>query len=65
MIKNRIIIEMDPKGNLCAQVTSSSLTRKSRTTVLHKNDKFYLKHNTLSEDIPIVIAFKAMGIECD
>lgn len=38
---------------------------KSRTTIVHKNDKFYLKHNTFQDDIPIVIVFKAMGIECD
>jgi DNA-directed RNA polymerase III subunit RPC2 len=35
---------------------------KSRTTIVHKNDKFYLKHNKLADDIPIVIAFKAMGM---
>ncbi len=38
---------------------------KSRTTIVHKNDKFYLKHNKLADDIPIVIAFKAMGMQCD
>lgn len=30
-----------------------------------KNDKFYLKHNTLTEDIPVVVAFKAMGMQSD
>jgi DNA-directed RNA polymerase III subunit RPC2 len=38
---------------------------KSRTTIVHKNDKFYLKHNKLADDIPIVIAFKAMGMQSD
>ena len=65
MSKNRIIIELDSKGNVCAQVTSSTFEKKSRTTVVHKNDKFYLKHNTLSDDIPVVVAFKAMGMETD
>lgn len=32
---------------------------------MHRYDKFYLKHNTLSEDVPIVVAFKAMGLQCD
>jgi len=39
--------------------------KKSRTTVTHKNEKFYLKHNTFAEDIPAVVAFKAMGMETD
>jgi DNA-directed RNA polymerase III subunit RPC2 len=25
----------------------------------------YLKHNSLGDDIPIVIVLKAMGLECD
>ena len=65
MSKNRIIIELDSKGNVCAQVTSSTYERKSRTTIVHKNDKFYLKHNTFSDDISVVVAFKAMGMETD
>eukprot|EP00351_Strombidinopsis_sp_SopsisLIS2011_P000998 CAMPEP_0116872136 /NCGR_PEP_ID=MMETSP0463-20121206/2806_1 /TAXON_ID=181622 /ORGANISM="Strombidinopsis sp, Strain SopsisLIS2011" /LENGTH=111 /DNA_ID=CAMNT_0004511895 /DNA_START=414 /DNA_END=749 /DNA_ORIENTATION=+ len=66
MSKNRIIIEVESKNrNLCAQVTSSTYEKKSRTTVVHKNEKFYLKHNLFAEDIPVVVAFKAMGMECD
>jgi hypothetical protein len=35
MAKNRIIIEVDSKtANLCAQVTSSTYEKKSRTTVI-------------------------------
>jgi DNA-directed RNA polymerase III subunit RPC2 len=42
--KNRIIIEIDAKKNLSAQVTSSSLTQKTRTTIAYKNDHmFYLQ----------------------
>jgi DNA-directed RNA polymerase III subunit RPC2 len=41
------------------------LTQKTRTTITYKNDKFYLKQNSFSEDIPIVVIFKAMGMECD
>lgn len=66
MAKNRIIIEVEPKyHSLCAQVTSSTYEKKSRTTVIFKNGRFYLKHNLFAEDIPAVIAFKAMGMECD
>jgi DNA-directed RNA polymerase III subunit RPC2 len=66
MSKNRIIIELDPKThNVCAQVTSSTYEKKSRTTVISKNGKFYLKHNLFEKDIPVVVAFKAMGMECD
>lgn len=66
MAKNRIIIEVEPKYHcLCAQVTSSTYEKKSRTTVIYKNGRFYLKHNLFAEDIPAVIAFKAMGMECD
>ena len=30
-----------------------------------KNGKFYLKHNTIGDDVPIVVAMKAMGIQSD
>jgi DNA-directed RNA polymerase III subunit RPC2 len=33
--------------------------------VIFKQQRFYLKHNLFAEDIPAVVAFKAMGIECD
>ena len=46
-------------------MTSSTLTQKTRTTIIYKNSKFYLKHNSFSEDIPIAIVFKAMGMESD
>lgn len=63
MAKNRIIIEVDPKTkNLCAQVTSSTYEKKSRTTVIQKDNRFYLSHNLFKEDIPAAIAFKAMGM---
>lgn len=66
MAKNRIIIEIEPKNHLfCAQVTSSTYEKKSRTTIILKNGRFYLRHNLFAEDIPAVAAFKAMGMECD
>ncbi|XP_006817610.1 DNA-directed RNA polymerase III subunit RPC2-like, partial [Saccoglossus kowalevskii] len=63
--KNRMIVEADRKGNVACSVTSSTHERKSRTNVIMKKGRYYLKHNTVSEDIPIAIMFKAMGIECD
>lgn len=30
-----------------------------------KNDRIWLKHNVLSEDVPIVLVFKALGIDSD
>eukprot|EP00871_Galdieria_phlegrea_P004629 jgi/Galph1/5167/GphlegSOOS_G3882.1 len=63
--KNRIIIEEDKKGNYCATVTSSTHERKSRTSLLIKSDRIYLRHNSLTEDIPVWIVFKAMEVESD
>uniref|UniRef100_A0A672PKW2 DNA-directed RNA polymerase subunit beta n=1 Tax=Sinocyclocheilus grahami TaxID=75366 RepID=A0A672PKW2_SINGR len=63
--KNRIIVEQDRKGAVGASVTSSTHEKKSRTNMIVKKGRFYLKHNTLSEDAPIAIIFKAMGVESD
>ncbi|KAI9593941.1 DNA-directed RNA polymerase III subunit RPC2 [Syncephalis fuscata] len=63
--KNRIIVEKDGKGIIQASVTSSTHERKSKTYVLVKNDRIYLRHNSVTEDIPIVVIFKAMGITAD
>ncbi len=66
MSKNRIIVETDPKKNTAmASVTSSTHERKSKTYVISKNGKIYLKHNCFTEDIPIAIALKAMGVQSD
>jgi len=64
--KNRIIVESDQrKGIVQASVTSSTHERKSKTYVVTKNNKLYLKHNQIQEDIPIVLVMKAMGIQSD
>jgi DNA-directed RNA polymerase III subunit RPC2 len=65
MSKNRIIVELDGKKNLSAQVTSSTHEKKTRTGISVKKGKYYLKHNIFFEEIPIIIVFKAMGIESD
>ncbi|KAG0004534.1 DNA-directed RNA polymerase III core subunit ret1 [Modicella reniformis] len=65
MSKNRILVDVDRKGFVQAGVTSSTMERKSKTYVGTKNGKIYLKHNSISEDIPIVVALKAMGMQSD
>ena len=62
MSKNRIIVELDSKKNLTASVISSTHDTKSRTTITLKNGKFYMKHNSFENEIPIFVIFKAMGI---
>ncbi|MCJ1304302.1 DNA-directed RNA polymerase III core subunit ret1 [Hypocenomyce scalaris] len=64
--KNRVIVEAEPKKDIVqASVTSSTHERKSKSYVLLKKDRIYLKHNVLNEDIPIVLMFKAMGVDSD
>ncbi|XP_013391802.1 DNA-directed RNA polymerase III subunit RPC2 [Lingula anatina] len=63
--KNRMIVEQDKKGNVGCSVTSSTHERKSKTYVIQKKGKYYLKHNTFAEDIPIAVVFKAMGVQSD
>eukprot|EP00124_Ichthyophonus_hoferi_P000134 Ihof_evm24s4 gene=Ihof_evmTU24s4 len=63
--KNRIIIDRDPKKGVFASVQSSTHERKSKTNIIMKHDKFYLKHNSLTDDVNIVIIIKAMGLQSD
>ncbi|KAJ7682894.1 hypothetical protein B0H17DRAFT_1075295 [Mycena rosella] len=65
--KNRIIVELDSvKGIVQASCTSSTHGGlKSKTYVATKKGKIYLRHNCVHEDIPIVIALKALGIQSD
>ena len=64
--KNRVIVEADSKkGVVQASVTSSTHVRKSKSYVVMKKDRIYLTHNVLTEDMPIVVIFKAMGITAD
>ncbi|KAI6117972.1 beta and beta-prime subunits of DNA dependent RNA-polymerase [Pisolithus thermaeus] len=65
--KNRIIVETDPaKGVVQASCTSSTHGGlKSKTYVATKKGKIYLRHNSIHDDVPIVIALKALGIQSD
>jgi len=66
MSQNRIIVEYDTKGkNLSANVTSYSQDTKSRTSVIFKNNIFYVKHNSFKNDINLMIIFKALNILSD
>lgn len=61
---NKMITE-EYHGTVQCQVTSSTKERKSRTIVLSKHSKYYLRHNQMAEDIPLVVIFKAMGVISD
>ncbi|KAJ4289762.1 DNA-directed RNA polymerase III complex subunit Rpc2 [Kalmusia sp. IMI 367209] len=62
--KNRVIVE-SAKGIMQASVTSSTNERKTKTYVIQKKGLMYLRHNTLSEEVPIVIVMKALGVLTD
>jgi DNA-directed RNA polymerase III subunit RPC2 len=65
--KNRILLSREARGNVQASVTSSTHERKSRCMVIAKGARgaLVLKHNTLTEEIPLVIFFRAMGVVSD
>ncbi|KAG9393984.1 RNA polymerase Rpb2, domain 6 [Carpediemonas membranifera] len=63
--KNRIIIETDAKGDISATVTSSTHERKSRCSIVFRKNSFYLRHNSFSVDMPLVVAMKAMDVRTD
>ena len=63
MSQNRIIVEYDSKGkNLSSNVTSNSQDTKSRTSVIFKNNIFYVRLNSFKNDINLFIIFKALNI---
>ena len=63
--KNRIILELDTKGCVSASVTSSTHERKSRTLIALRTGRIQLQHNTIGEDVPIVVVLRGMGILSD
>ena len=44
-----------PKDHIHAAVTSSTHERKSKTHIIYKNGAYALKHNTFTDDIPVVV----------
>ncbi|XP_034950653.1 DNA-directed RNA polymerase III subunit RPC2 [Chelonus insularis] len=65
MIRNRIILEKDNKSYVVASCNSSTHERKTKTNIIGKGGKYYLRHNIFQDDIPISLIFKAMGIVSD
>jgi len=60
--KNRVIVEADEKNQtIQASVHSSTHERKTKTYVKLKKGRLYVTHNSLTEDIPIVVFLKALG----
>jgi DNA-directed RNA polymerase beta subunit len=43
--KNRVIIDIDSHGEVCAGVQSSTHERKSKTNIGFSKGRIYLKHN--------------------
>lgn len=56
--KNRIMINRNSKKELICEVLSTSADRKSKTYIVNKKRKYYIKHNQLADDIPVAIIFK-------
>ncbi|KAF2878319.1 hypothetical protein BDV95DRAFT_600982 [Massariosphaeria phaeospora] len=62
--KNRVIVE-SAKGIMQAAVTSSTHERRTKSYVIQKKGLMFLRHNTLSEEVPIVFVLKALGVASD
>lgn len=65
MVRNRILLEEDNKGHIVAYCNSSTHERKTKTSIIGKSGRYYMKHNIFQDDILVTIIFKAMGIMCD
>ena len=65
MSRNRMIVERDRLGLVTCQVTSSTHGVKSRTNVITKQGRYYLKQNLLEKEVGVAIVFKAMGVVSD
>ncbi len=58
-------VQLDYKHNISSVVTSSTNEVKSRTIVVAKGTKLLMRHNSFTDDIPVCIVLKAMGMETD
>ena len=66
MSQNRIIVETDSKTkNLSASVRSHGRDTKTITSVIFKNNIFYVKHNSFKNDINLMVIFKALNVLSD
>ncbi|EAR92467.1 DNA-directed RNA polymerase (macronuclear) [Tetrahymena thermophila SB210] len=62
---NRIFIEEDKNKELVANVKSNTVDTKSITSLIIKNHKIYVKVSSFSKPIPLLIFFKAYGVESE
>ncbi|GJX54697.1 DNA-directed RNA polymerase III subunit 2, partial [Tanacetum coccineum] len=62
---NRIIIERDKNKCIQASIMSSTETSKSKTTILMERENIVLVLNSFTAKVPIMVVFKAMGMESD
>ncbi|KAL8153604.1 hypothetical protein V2J09_011364 [Rumex salicifolius] len=62
---NRIITDVDKKGNLIASVTSSTATTRSKTVFVLEKEKIYVQINQFQSKVPIIVVMKAMGMESE
>nr|UXY87667.1 second-largest subunit of RNA polymerase III [Cryptomonas curvata] len=58
---NRITIEKDKGGNICAVIVSCLFEKKTKNWIVLKDKKFYFRNSIFLEDISILIIFKALG----
>lgn len=65
MVRNRIILEEDSRDCIVASCNSFTHEKKTKTNVVGKAGRYYIRHNMFQDDIPITIIFKAMGIISD
>ena len=63
--KNRVILELDGKKCVCAQITSSTHERKSKSYIVVRHGRVFMRSNSLGDDMPIAIIMKAYGVESD
>ncbi|KAE9419637.1 hypothetical protein Angca_005083, partial [Angiostrongylus cantonensis] len=63
--KNRIMIGRNSNRDLQCEVLSSTSEKKSMTYVIARRNKYWLRHNQLTDDIPVAFIFKAMGVESE
>lgn len=49
MLRNRIILEEDSKGCIVASCNSSTHERKTKTNIVGKGGKYYMRHNIFQD----------------
>lgn len=63
--KNRVIIEGDGDNCFQAHVQSKTHYSISKCTVLFRKGRIVMTHRSFTEEIPIIIILKALGLEND